>query len=98
MTPDIVRRARLDSSQGVLVSGTQVGGVANEAGLSTGDIILSVDDTAVLNLAQFRELYQERLENAQPRVLLSVRNRALSRYVLIVQDEADRSEGTDNEN
>ena len=98
LTPDIVRRARLDSSQGVLVSGTQVGGVANEAGLSAGDIILSVDDTAVLNLAQFRELYQERLENAQPRILLSVRNRALSRYVLIVQDEAHRSEGTDDEN
>ncbi|MCF6283937.1 MAG: trypsin-like peptidase domain-containing protein [Candidatus Hydrogenedentes bacterium] len=96
LTPAVVRRARLDSSKGVLVSGTQVGGIANNAGLARGDIILTVDSTEVVNLAQFTELYQERLESHQRRVLLSVRNRALSRYVLIIQEEED-SEGTDDE-
>ena len=92
----MVRRARLNSNKGVLVSGTQVGGIANNAGLARGDIILAVDSTEVVNLAQFGELYQERLESNQHRVLLSVRNRALSRYVLIVQED-DPSEGADDE-
>ena len=96
LTSAIVRRARLQSSRGVLVSGTQVGGIANSAGLAQGDIILAVDSIEVVNLAQFTKLYQERLESRQPRVLLSVRNRALSRYVLILQED-DHSEGTDDE-
>jgi len=108
LTAEIVRRARLDSNRGVLVSGTQVGGIAGNAGLATGDIILAVDSDEVVNLAQFRELYVARLESGQPRVLLSVRNRALTRYVLIVQEEraarddapagdGDISEGTEDE-
>lgn len=96
LTPAIVRRARLDSGNGVLVSGTQVGGIASEAGLSKGDIILAVDQTDVINLAQFTELYRERVESGQPRVLLSVRNRALTRYVLIVQEEDGSSEGAED--
>jgi len=96
LTATVVRRARLDSNKGVLVSGTQVGGIANNAGLSQGDIILAVDTVEVVNLAQFKELYDERLESGQKRVLLLVRNRALTRYVLIVQED-DRSEGADDE-
>ncbi len=96
LTADLIRRARLDSSKGVLVSGVQVGGIANNAGLTQGDIILAVDNIDVVNLAQFKELYDERLESGQPRVLLSVRNRALTRYVLILQEE-DHAEGTDDE-
>jgi serine protease Do len=95
LTPAIIRRARLNSGKGVLVSGTQVGGIANKAGLAKGDIILSVDSEEVVNLAQFTELYEARLASKQLRVLLSVRNRALSRYVLVVQEED--SEGADNE-
>ena len=96
LTANIVRRARLDSSKGVLVSGTQVGGIANNAGLAQGDIILAVDNIELVNLAQFKELYDERLESGQKRVLLLVRNRALTRYVLIVQED-DQSEGADDE-
>lgn len=86
LTPQIVRRARLDSRQGVLVSGAQVGGIAQKAGLSQGDIILSVDDIQVENLAAFKALYDERIANQKPLVLLSVRNRALHRFVLVKQE------------
>lgn len=92
LTPAIVRRARLDTRQGVLVSGTQVGGLANKAGLSQGDIILSVDDIVVENLEQFGTLYRERVEKQTPLVLLSVRNRALHRFVLVKQDPTLKEE------
>jgi serine protease Do len=92
LTPNIVRRARLDSRQGVLVSGTQVGGVANKVGLAQGDIILSVDDIVVENLEQFGTLYHERVEKKAPLVLLSVRNRALHRFVLVKQDPTMKEE------
>ena len=86
LTPALVRRARLDSRQGVLVSGAQVGGIAQKAGLSQGDIVLAVDGVPVENLAKFKELYDGRIASQQLLVLLSVRNRALHRYVLVRQE------------
>ncbi|MBL7647372.1 MAG: trypsin-like peptidase domain-containing protein [Candidatus Hydrogenedentes bacterium] len=94
LTPAIVRRARLESRQGVLVSGTQVGGLANKVGLTQGDIILSVDDVVVENLEQFSTLYRERVDKQVPLVLLSVRNRALHRFVLVKQDPAMKEVAT----
>lgn len=86
LTPAVVRRAGLDSREGVLVSGAQVGGIANKAGLAQGDIILSVDGVKVENLAGFKEVYDARVADKTPLVMLSVRNRALHRFVLIKQE------------
>jgi serine protease Do len=99
LTPAVVRRARLESRQGILVSGTQVGGIAQKAGLAQGDIILSVDGTTIENLARFKELYDERVEKQTPLVMLSVRNQALHRFVLVKQEAgapAPAAEGSGN--
>ena len=88
MTPELARRAQLPAAQGLLVSGVQVGGVADNAGLQQTDIILTVDEEPVESLADFQEKYRERLETGQRLVLLEVRSGALFRYVLVRQDGA----------
>ena len=87
LTPAIIRMVQLPSSEGVFVSGTQVGGIAAESGLNQGDVVLRLDSTPVENLAQFRELYNERVASGQRLVLLQVKAGALTRFVLIKQEE-----------
>jgi len=100
LTPEVIRQAQLDSRKGIFVTGTQVGGIAADARLGQGDIILRVDDDPVENLAQFRTLYEDRLESEQKLVLLFVKRGALTRYVMIKQTPGgpeDMAEGEPNE-
>jgi serine protease Do len=85
LTPEIVRSAQLPARNGVLVSGVQVGGVASEAGLGRGDIVLTVDGELVQNLAEFQRIHRERVESQQELVLLMVKRGALTRFVLVKQ-------------
>jgi S1-C subfamily serine protease len=77
----------LASSEGVFVSGTQVGGIAAESGLNQGDVVQKIDDILVENLAQFRELYNARVESGQRLVLLNIKRGALTQFVLVKQEE-----------
>ncbi|GMV92437.1 MAG: putative periplasmic serine endoprotease DegP-like protein [Candidatus Hydrogenedentota bacterium] len=92
LTPAIIRRAQLASSEGVFISGTQVGGIAAESGLNQGDIVLAFDDTPIENLTQFKELYNQRVESGQRLVLLNVKRGALTRFVLIKQEEVEETD------
>jgi len=91
LTPAMVQRARLPSRKGVAVSGQQVGGLAAQARLQRGDIILEMDDEAIDGLAQFTRLYEERVQSNQRLVLLTVKRGALTRFVLIKQDHDEVS-------
>ncbi len=97
LSPAIIRNAQLLSNEGVFISGTQVGGIAAESGLNNGDIILKVDDQPVTNLAVFKELYDQRVESKQRLVLLNVKRGALTRYVLIKQEEVGEPTETNAE-
>ena len=96
LTPQTVRRAQLDSSDGIMVSGTQPGGVASNGRLQRGDIILSVDDRKVEGLVSFREMYDSLLEDRQALTLLSVKRGALTRFVLIKYENEAGEEGGSN--
>lgn len=85
LTPDVVRMAQLPSRNGVLVSGTQVGGIASEAGLGKGDIILTMDGEAIPDLTAFGKMYRDRVEAHKDLVMLLVRRGALTRFVLVRQ-------------
>lgn len=85
LTPELVREAQLPSRMGVFVSGQQVGGIAANANLGGGDIILRVDDTPIQNLAQFKEVYDGLVASKKELVLLFVKRGALTRYVMIKQ-------------
>lgn len=89
LTPDVVRRARLQSMQGALVSGVQVGGIASNGGLQQGDIILKIDDEPVVSMAGFRQQYEAVVEAEKPLVLLLVKRRALTRFVLVKQESGN---------
>ncbi len=88
LTPDMVRRAQLPSRKGVLVSGVQVGGVAGNAHLQQGDIILKIDGADVADLARFGNAYRELLQAKKKLIMLFVRRGALTRYVLVKQESA----------
>lgn len=96
LTPLIVRRAQLNSSDGIMVSGTQPGGVASNGRLQRGDIILSVDDRKVEGLVSFKEMYDSLVEDRQPLTLLSVKRGALTRFVLIKYENEAGEEGGSN--
>jgi serine protease Do len=83
VTESVARRAKLDKKMGVVVSGTRVGGPAANAGLSPGEIILAVDGTTVTDLALFRALYEQLVEDGNELVLLDAKKGALTRFVLL---------------
>lgn len=88
ITPQQARRARLPVGRGVMVSGAQIGGIASQAGLQQGDVILEVDSEPVANLSRFTELYQEKRAQGQRLVLLFVQRGAVTRFALVRQAEA----------
>jgi serine protease Do len=88
LTPEIIRGAQLPSRQGIFVSGSQVGGIAANARLQGGDIILELDGQPVEGLLPFKERYDALVAERKPLVMLSVKRGALTRFVLIKQDGA----------
>jgi len=86
LTPAMVRRARLPSRKGVVVSGRQAGGIAAAARLQRGDIILEVDEAEVENLGQFRRIYEDLIASKQRLVMMVVKRGALTHFVLVKQD------------
>ncbi|MBX7256182.1 MAG: trypsin-like peptidase domain-containing protein [Candidatus Hydrogenedentes bacterium] len=87
VTPSIARAAQLPSTQGMFISGCQVGGVVANAGLRQGDIVLKVDGKDLASMTAFKELYKERIESKQALVLFEVKSGALTRFVLVKQME-----------
>jgi serine protease Do len=89
VTDNIARRAQLASRKGILVTGVQVGGIAANARLINGDILLAIDGAEVPNLASFKKTYQSLIESKKPLVMLEVKRGALSRFVLIKQEPGE---------
>ncbi len=83
LTPELARRAQMPGRTGVLVLGSLPGGIAGQAGLSQGDIILEMDNRPIHTLVDFTQHYETLLETRQRLVLLFVRRGALTRYVMI---------------
>lgn len=101
VTPYLARRARLASTDGVLVTGTQVGLPAENAGLGSFDVILTIDDKPVKGIEDFRTHYDAVVASGQESVLLDVRNiqrnSLITRYVLVKQDGGETEEENGNE-
>ena len=83
VTESMARLAKLDRKMGVIVSGVRIGGPAANAGLSIAEIILAVDGTTINDLASFRALYEEAMEQEKELVLLDARSGPLTRFVLL---------------
>ncbi len=59
ITPHISRNYQLGKENGVLISGVRRGSPADEAKIQNGNIIISIDNFAVNNLAEFEKKYNE---------------------------------------
>lgn len=60
LTPQLAQMFNVDRTSGVVVSDVVEGGPAQEAGIRTGDIVLSVDDTEVDSAARLRLVIAEK--------------------------------------
>jgi len=89
LTPAVIRRAQLSSAKGVVISGAQVGGIAANARLSKGDIVLKIDDEGVENLSDFSSKYDKLVEQGNDLILFTVKRGALTRFVLLKQGNGD---------
>jgi len=93
LTPEIVQQAQLDSNRGILVSGTQIGGLAANAELQRGDIILKIDDELIEDIVDFQKKHQARVESEKRLVMLVVKRGALKRFVLVKQNSGPSQSG-----
>jgi serine protease Do len=81
ITPAMAQHLDLEEGSGLLVSGVEPGGPADEAGVLRGDVILEVDRTPVNSLAGFNETIR-RLEKSEQALILLQRDKR-TRYVVI---------------
>ncbi|MBI5094072.1 MAG: trypsin-like peptidase domain-containing protein [Candidatus Hydrogenedentes bacterium] len=91
LTPVVVRTAQLSSNRGVLVSGAQATGIAAEARLQPGDIILKVDGKEIQDLADFRKTYQELVAAKKRLTLVDVKRGALNMYLIVKQGAEEKA-------
>ncbi|MDP7640257.1 MAG: trypsin-like peptidase domain-containing protein [Candidatus Hydrogenedentes bacterium] len=95
LSPDVIREAQLTSRNGVVTTGVRPGGIASNAGLRPGDIILTIDGLEVENLSSFQEMFDRLVEQEKSLVLLTVKQGSLSRFVLLKQESsAEVQEGS----
>ena len=97
LTPDVIRQGQLTSKQGVVATGIQVGGLAYNAGLHKGDIILKVDEEIVVDLEGFERRYATLIEDEAPLVLLTVKRAPLTLFILVEQSGSDENVASDAE-
>ncbi|MDK1020463.1 MAG: trypsin-like peptidase domain-containing protein [Candidatus Hydrogenedentes bacterium] len=97
LTPDVIRRGQLTSKQGVVVSGIQAGGLAYNAELLQGDIILEVDEEDVVDLEDFERRYAALIEDEARLVLLTVKRAQLTLFILVEQSASDDDDASDAE-
>jgi len=58
ITSRIAKNFKLKNSDGVLVSGIRRGSMADDAKIFRGDIITQIDNKKIINLEQFKDIYQ----------------------------------------
>ncbi|MFQ5599992.1 MAG: trypsin-like peptidase domain-containing protein [Candidatus Krumholzibacteriia bacterium] len=86
ITKQMALDRRLDDLRGVLVAGVKGGASAEAAGLGPNDVVRFVDETPIENLESFQEIYEDLVGQKKTRVMLNVKRRDSSRYVLLKLD------------
>jgi serine protease Do len=82
LTPEIAQQLGLEEAEGVVVSGVDPGGPAQEAGIRRGDVIVEVDQQEVKDA----ESLHEQLAEADERALLLIRRGDNQLYVPIKRE------------
>lgn len=86
LTPVMARQAKLPPGRGVVVTGTQAGGIAANARIEANDIILRVDGADVSGVQGLKDMLKPVIESRKRLILLEVQRGALTRYAMVKQD------------
>jgi len=86
ITQDIYRDFLLESREGVLVSFVETGTPAGEARLREGDVIIRIENTPVVSLPAFEQIYG-RLKDKTKQCLVLVKRRKDAVFVLLELDK-----------
>jgi serine protease Do len=82
LTPEIAQQLGMENVEGVVVSGVDPGGPAQEAGIRRGDVIVEVDQQEVKDA----DALQEQLSGADERALLLIRRGENQLYVPVKRE------------
>jgi len=86
ITPRIVKNFKLDSDNGILISGVRRGSRADEAGISRGYIVLTIDQKPVEDLESFKKQYSEELKTSRKSHMLFMKFGQRNHFGLIEGD------------
>ncbi|HEX4148462.1 MAG TPA: PDZ domain-containing protein, partial [Pirellulales bacterium] len=87
MTPEQAQTLGFKSYKGVLISDVTPDGLATEAGLREGMLVLKVGKTTVENVDQFRDALKA--QSLKDGVLLLVRTEAGNRFIVLQKQDSE---------
>lgn len=83
ITPRFARNLNLPDETGVLISGVLNGSSADEAEVSDGQILKQVDQDSILNLEEFKKIYEQKKSIPVKGTMLQLYYRNTTRYALL---------------
>lgn len=83
VTRKYANEAQLDDDTGVMVTTLNPGYPAAKAELRSGDVIRSLNQQPVTDLAEFKKLYEQSVQKSEPKVLLEIQ-RGLGRRSIVL--------------
>jgi serine protease Do len=83
VTQEMATSLNLAGAGGVMLTGVKPGSFAAEAGLRPGDLVLSLDDIEIEDLAHWSQAAQEAVEQASSRLLLTVKRGPVRYFVVL---------------
>ncbi len=89
VTEDLAKSFNLDKAKGILVSETQSGSPADEAGIRQGDVLLSLNDTELKDVADLRNRIALIIPGTDVSVKLVREGKELDIRVIIGEQPAD---------
>jgi serine protease Do len=84
LTPEIAESLSLKGEKGVVISGVNKGSPASDAGLQRGDLIQEIEHEQVENLSDYKRIMKE--SSSKKQILIVIRHRGHSRYVVLKRD------------
>ena len=78
---------QLEDTLGVFVSGVKRVGFSDDGGLTRGDVIASINNNELADLAEFIVIYGQTMSEEQEKVLLTVKRGKGVRYMVITADK-----------
>jgi serine protease Do len=81
MTPEIAKQLGLADERGVVVTSVQSGSLADQAGISQGDLVIAVENHPIHSVADFQAAFRDR--DLSRGVRLQLKRESVKRFVFL---------------